>query len=85
MTNGDVSIPLQDTILDEKLERKVRSRRPPRKPPAGASLNSEIQKQIGQRLKGLYDEVIKEEVPDRFLKLLRQLEVPPAKDPAGKK
>jgi len=47
----------------------------------GARLGSEIEAVIGRRLKAIYDDVVKEEVPDRFLQLLAELErstAPPA-------
>lgn len=44
---------------------------PARKVPA---LDAESQAQIGRMLKAMYDEVAEEQVPDKFLDLLRQLE-----------
>ncbi|MGE0213326.1 MAG: NepR family anti-sigma factor [Parvibaculaceae bacterium] len=44
---------------------------PPLKPPA---LDHESQAQIGRMLKAMYDEVADEQVPDKFVELLRQLE-----------
>lgn len=40
----------------------------------GPTLDSESQAQIGRMLKAMYDEVAQEQVPDKFLELLRQLE-----------
>ena len=37
-------------------------------------VGDEIQSHIGERLKTLYDDMLKEPVPDRFLELLTQLE-----------
>ena len=37
-------------------------------------VGDEIQAHIGERLKTLYDDMLKEPVPDRFLELLAQLE-----------
>jgi len=48
------------------------------KAPEGGSdrpaLDAESQAQIGRMLKAMYDEVAQEQVPDKFLDLLRQLE-----------
>jgi hypothetical protein len=41
------------------------------KAPAG---KSELSEQIGVRLRGIYDDVLAQPVPERFLDLLRQLE-----------
>ena len=45
-------------------------------PPAvpGAMLESDLQAHIGRQLRAVYEEVVNEEVPDRFLRLLRELE-----------
>jgi len=45
---------------------------------AGGRLGPEIEAVIGRRLKALYDDVVSEPVPDRFLQLLAKLEAPPA-------
>ncbi len=37
-------------------------------------LDSESQAQIGRMLKAMYDEVAQEQIPDKFLDLLKQLE-----------
>ena len=48
---------------------------PTSSPPAnGAMLEADLQAHIGRHLRAVYDEVVKEEVPDRFLQLLRELE-----------
>lgn len=56
---------------------------PATKPKAGAgkpgSLNSEIQSRIGHQLRAMYDDVVKQGIPERFADLLRQLDGP---DPA---
>jgi hypothetical protein len=48
----------------------------PAPPPATkeAGLESEIQAHLGRQLRAIYDEVAGQPVPDRFLKLLQQLE-----------
>jgi len=37
-------------------------------------LDKETQVKIGQQLRAMYDEVVRQGVPDRFAELLRQLE-----------
>ena len=39
-------------------------------------LNAEIQSRIGHQLRAMYDEVVRQGVPDRFSELIRQLDVP---------
>jgi len=39
-------------------------------------LNRDIQSEIGQALREMYDDVVKEGVPDRFSRLLAQLDKP---------
>jgi len=42
--------------------------------PAGPALSPDLQAHIGNRLRALYDGVLSEPVPDRFLDLLDKLE-----------
>lgn len=55
---------------------------PASKPGAGATkpggLNAEIQSRIGHQLRAMYDDVVKQGIPERFADLLRQLDVPDA-------
>jgi hypothetical protein len=53
----------------------------PAPPPAikEAGLESDIQAHLGRQLRAIYDEVAAQPVPDRFLKLLQQLEQKTAK------
>lgn len=44
----------------------------PRK--SGARLGREVQTKIGQQLRAMYDDVVKQGVPDRFSELLQQLD-----------
>ena len=44
----------------------------PRK--SGARLGREVQTKIGQQLRAMYDDVVKQGVPDRFNELLQQLD-----------
>lgn len=39
-------------------------------------LNSEIQARIGHQLRAMYDDVVRQGVPDRFAELIRRLDVP---------
>jgi len=56
-------------------------RKPPKDPkgqlpmkPREPGLNPEIQGMIGQQLRRMHDEVVKEGVPDRFAELLKRLD-----------
>ena len=56
-------------------------RKPPKDPkeqphmkPRGPGLNPEIQGVIGQQLRRMHDEVVKEGIPDRFAELLKRLD-----------
>ena len=53
--------------------------------PAGpgkqGGLNAEIQSRIGHQLRAMYDDVVRQGVPDRFAELIRKLDVP--EDPQG--
>jgi hypothetical protein len=46
--------------------------------PAG-KLDKEVQTKIGQQLRAMYDEVVRQGVPDRFAELLRKFEQPDTK------
>ncbi len=55
----------------------------PRKP---GGLNAEIQSRIGHQLRAMYDDVVRQGVPDRFADLIRKLDVsgdPPHVDNSG--
>jgi len=43
---------------------------------AKGGLSSEIQARIGHQLRAMYDDVVRQGVPDRFAELIRQLDVP---------
>jgi hypothetical protein len=47
-------------------------------------LNAEIQSRIGHQLRAMYDDVVRQGVPDRFAELIRKLDTPGASD-NGKK
>jgi hypothetical protein len=38
-------------------------------------LNAEIQSRIGHQLRAMYDDVVRQGVPDRFAELIRKLDV----------
>ena len=40
------------------------------------ALNAEIQSRIGHQLRAMYDDVVRQGVPDRFAELIRKLDVP---------
>lgn len=49
-------------------------------------LNAEIQSRIGHQLRAMYDDVVRQGVPDRFAELIRKLDVPssdPQMGPTG--
>ena len=52
------------------------------KRPSG--LNTEIQARIGHQLRAMYDDVVRQGVPDRFADLIRKLDDPNAVKPAPK-
>jgi len=39
-------------------------------------LNTEIQSRIGHQLRAMYDDVVRQGVPDRFAELIRKLDEP---------
>lgn len=43
-------------------------------PPKGVILEADLQAHIGRQLRAVYDEVVNEAVPERFLRLLDELE-----------
>jgi hypothetical protein len=43
-------------------------------PEPGATLEADLQAHIGRQLRAVYDEVVEEGVPERFLRLLEELE-----------
>jgi hypothetical protein len=42
--------------------------------PAKDGLNAEIQSRIGHQLRAMYDDVVRQGVPDRFAELIRKLD-----------
>jgi hypothetical protein len=48
------------------------------------SLNAEIQSRIGHQLRAMYDDVVRQGVPDRFSELIRKLDSPESAGDAAK-
>lgn len=46
------------------------------KPARQGGLNAEIQSRIGHQLRAMYDEVVRQGVPERFAELIRKLDSP---------
>jgi hypothetical protein len=46
-------------------------------------LNSEIQSRIGHQLRAMYDDVVRQGVPDRFAELIKKLDVPEGQPQLG--
>ena len=53
----------------------------PRGKPGG--LNAEIQSRIGHQLRAMYDDVVRQGVPDRFAELIRKLDASENNPQAG--
>jgi hypothetical protein len=47
-------------------------------PTKQGGLNAEIQSRIGHQLRAMYDDVVRQGVPDRFVDLIRKLDAPVA-------
>jgi hypothetical protein len=45
-----------------------------KKPGKQGGLNAEIQSRIGHQLRAMYDDVVRQGVPDRFVDLIRKLD-----------
>jgi Anti-sigma factor NepR len=46
-------------------------------------LNAEIQSRIGHQLRAMYDDVVRQGVPERFAELVRKLDVPASNPQLG--
>jgi hypothetical protein len=55
----------------------------PGKPGKPGGLNAEIQSRIGHQLRAMYDDVVRQGVPDRFAELIRKLDVPESSPQVG--
>ncbi len=47
------------------------------------ALNAEIQSRIGHQLRAMYDDVVRQGVPDRFAELIKKLDVPESDTQSG--
>jgi hypothetical protein len=78
--NADISVAY---LAGNKRIGSMNESKPPTSKPAGAGkqggLNAEIQSRIGHQLRAMYDDVVKQGVPDRFAELIRQLDAPGTK------
>ena len=54
-----------------------------KKPAKPGGLNAEIQSRIGHQLRAMYDDVVRQGVPDRFVELIRKLDVPASNPQLG--
>src|SRR5499427_5878562 len=60
-----------------KLEKVMKDVKSPAKNPAPGKqggLNAEIQSRIGHQLRAMYDDVVRQGVPERFAELIRKLD-----------
>ena len=55
----------------------------PGAPRKQGGLNAEIQSRIGHQLRAMYDDVVRQGVPDRFQELIRKLDESGAAQPGG--
>jgi len=51
--------------------------------PGKGGLNAEIQSRIGHQLRAMYDDIVRQGVPERFAELVRKLDVPEAASQLG--
>jgi anti-sigma factor NepR-like protein len=51
--------------------------------PGKGGLNAEIQSRIGHQLRAMYDDVVRQGVPDRFAELVRKLDSAGGQGPEG--
>jgi hypothetical protein len=65
----------------EKVMKDLKSQ--PGKPGKQGGLNAEIQSRIGHQLRAMYDDVVRQGVPDRFAELIRKLDVAEADPQVG--
>ena len=54
-----------------------------KKPAKPGGLNAEIQSRIGHQLRAMYDDVVRQGVPDRFAELIRKLDTEEANPQLG--
>lgn len=67
-----MSRPTKDS--DVAFEAADQAAGPNASPARGRPLDTNVQNALGRELKAMYEEVVSEPVPDRFLELLKKLE-----------
>lgn len=70
--SAEVGLMSKTTLSPKSVRIEVAPARPPEARAVPFALD--IQSQIGRQLQAVYDEVLHEPVPDRFLKLLQKLD-----------
>ena len=68
----------------EQVMKDVKSQARNAAPGKPGGLNAEIQSRIGHQLRAMYDDVVRQGVPDRFSELIRKLDDPGAVKPTAK-
>jgi hypothetical protein len=77
---------LKELTHGDSMDSTMKDPKPlPSKPAPKSGLNAEIQARIGHQLRAMYDDVVKQGVPDRFADLIRKLDAgePPGTDGEG--
>jgi Anti-sigma factor NepR len=59
----------------QKLNTRGRVGQDMKEPKKQGGLNAEIQARIGHQLRAMYDDVVRQGVPERFVELIRKLDV----------
>jgi hypothetical protein len=60
----------------EQVMKDVKSPASKNMTPGKGGLNAEIQSRIGHQLRAMYDDVVRQGVPERFAEMIRKLDVP---------
>jgi hypothetical protein len=60
----------------EQIMKDVKSQAKNAAPGKQGGLNAEIQSRIGHQLRAMYDDVVRQGVPERFADLIRKLDTP---------
>jgi hypothetical protein len=86
---GDQVSKSEQVSKNRKQVLEMNARQPPETiaplpvPHPGAGLEVDLQGHIGRQLRAVYEEVVREPVPDRFLKLLEELDRKKKSDRGG--
>jgi Anti-sigma factor NepR len=68
-----------NSVSVDRIMKEVKSQASqPGAPRKQGGLNAEIQARIGHQLRAMYDDVVRQGVPDRFAELVRKLDEPGA-------